>query len=88
MTEIRGAGDLATLFLNHYFPDDWARQETADGFFSIDSTKIESLTLELQSFIAEVVASILDAGSEREVVLENQELTDALTNELKGWIAP
>lgn len=51
----------------------------------INSAAVETLAEELQFLIANVVATLIDAGSERDAVMENQELTDAITKELNGW---
>lgn len=36
-------------------------------------------------YSAELIASLLDAGSEREAVMESQELRSAIEEELGGW---
>jgi hypothetical protein len=41
---------------------------------------------ELQAFIAEVVASVIDAGSERDAVMEDVDLNTALIAHLEGWL--
>lgn len=80
---------LADDFLNSHYPDDWCRKPLPDSSqFSIDPAKLDDLVDNLQLFIADVVAAILDAGSEREAVMENEELRAALTSELRGWTEP
>jgi hypothetical protein len=56
----------------------------AGGYF-IRGEKLEVITETLQAVIAEVVATLIDAGSERDAVMENDELTLAIRNELYGW---
>jgi hypothetical protein len=51
----------------------------------INSAAVGLLTDEIQGFIAEIVATLIDAGSEREAVLENEELRTAITKELNSW---
>jgi len=51
----------------------------------IHSGWLEEITNTLQAVIAEVVATIIDAGSERDAVMENEELHKAILNELYGW---
>jgi hypothetical protein len=45
---------------------------------SIHHSAIDQVTDELMSFIADVLATLIDAGSEREVVEENEGLRDAI----------
>ena len=77
--------ELADWFLNTHDPQAWFRQEN-DGFYSIATDKVDQLTEDLLDFIANVIAGILNAGSERDAVNENEELADAIRAELKGWI--
>lgn len=51
----------------------------------INSAAVDTIADAIQSLIAEVVTTLIDAGSEREAVLENEELRSAITKELKGW---
>lgn len=89
-----GNGALAALFLDYHDaqqPHDgtaWFRDpDNAGPCDAIDPNKIEVLALALQDFIANVIAAILDAGSERDAVNENNLLFDAISNELKDWVA-
>lgn len=81
--------DITTLgedFLNHFYPDNWAREEMpGTSVYAIDKDKIDDLAGNILFFIAEVVAQILDAGSEREAVGENEDLYEEIRKELKGW---
>jgi hypothetical protein len=77
---------IADDFLTRFYPGDWARNEIPDsGVFGIRSDKVDDLAGNLHLFIAEVIAQILDAGSEREAVLENFDLQTELRKELQGW---
>lgn len=51
----------------------------------INSAAVDTIANELMMLVADVVASLIDAGSEREAVLENEELRAAITKELNGW---
>lgn len=51
----------------------------------INSAAVDLLTDAIQSLIAEVVATLIDAGSERDAVLENEELRAAIAKELNSW---
>lgn len=76
--------ELAVEFIQEHDPDGtWFRDPNYDG--SIDETKVPELALALLDFIANVVSTILDAGSERDAVNENEGLLDALGTELMGW---
>lgn len=46
---------------------------------------VEPITDQLVTVIAEVIQSWIDAGSEREVTMENETLHQAIYDELKGW---
>lgn len=51
----------------------------------INPSSIPGLTDSIMVLIAEVVATLIDAGSEREAVMESAELHDAIVDELNGW---
>jgi hypothetical protein len=55
---------------------------------AINPNHVEPLADLLQLVIAIVVASILDAGSERDVVIEDDNLHTAIINQLKEWTPP
>jgi len=76
---------LAEEFLNAHRPDGWFRGQTPEGFYTIAEHEITDLADAIQDLVADIVASILDMGSERDAVLENEELNDALIAELRGW---
>lgn len=67
---------------------DACSEPSTDGAYrTIRADKVEVLTDALQAIVAELVAVLIDAGSEREVVMENDTLHDAIANELKDWAA-
>jgi hypothetical protein len=51
----------------------------------IDNAAVEALADHLQEVIAYVIAGILDAGSERDSVMEDEQLALALRTTLKDW---
>ncbi len=84
-----GNSDLADTFLNVHAPDDWFRQEVKhdDGthFYGVHPERLNELAESLVDHIACVVAGVLDAGSERDAVNENDDLYRAIMAELEGW---
>lgn len=46
---------------------------------------VECIADELQYFIASVIASLIDAGSERDAITEDEQLATALRTTLKDW---
>lgn len=58
------------------------------GIYAIISDKVDELTDMTMTLIADLIATLIDAGSEREAVLENDTLRDAIAAELKGWSTP
>lgn len=52
---------------------------------SIRAEKVDEIADAFVCLIADTIASLIDAGSEREAVEENDSLRDAITEELKGW---
>jgi len=53
--------------------------------YAINPDLMEKIADGIQEFISEVVATLIDAGSEREAVMENEKLSAVILNELKGW---
>jgi hypothetical protein len=52
---------------------------------TFDDEAVELIADRLQAFIASVIASLIDAGSEREAIMEDEKLSSALHNVLKEW---
>lgn len=79
-------GELAQLFLNAHDPEEWFRDQGYTGpCEAIDSVRVDELAGLILDFVANVVANIIDAGSERDAVNENEALLTALREELQGW---
>ena len=77
---------VAADFLNLSFPDGWAREEMPGvGIYNIDENQVDQLTCEILNLIANIIASILNAGSERDAVNEDEELYTAIKTHLLGW---
>ena len=55
------------------------------GVYYINKDELDKLTDVIQVFIAELIAGIIDAGSEAEAVMEEESLRKAIYNEVKGW---
>lgn len=52
---------------------------------TFDKTAIDYLTVELQAVIASVIASLIDAGSERDAINEDEQLAHAIETTLRDW---
>lgn len=81
---------LASDFLDAHTRDDafsgWYRDPIEEtGIFAIRADGVDDLADALLDFVANVIVSILNAGSERDAVNENEELLTAITKELRGW---
>lgn len=84
--------DLAAEFissLDEQQPHDgtaWFRDPDYDGPCELlDVNKVDILAAGLLDFIANVVANIIDAGSERDAVNENEGLLLKIAEELRDW---
>lgn len=85
--------ELATLFLDWIEDqggEDGAPVNTRDRNYegpceAIDPNAIPALAQGILDFVANVVSTIIDAGSERDAVNENEELLAAIADELRGW---
>jgi hypothetical protein len=99
--ETGGNAALAALFLDYHSThraDGAHRLHDGTAWFrdpdyagpceAINPDQINELTDAIQDFIANVISSILDAGSERDAVNENDDLHAAIWAELKGWVSP
>ena len=58
------------------------------GGYGIAPNYVQPLAEALQGFVADVIAQVLDAGSERDAVMENDALRVVLEVELAGWAYP
>jgi len=55
------------------------------GGYFINPEAVEDLADVAQSVLAYMIAGIIDAGSERDAVMENESLREYIVDELKGW---
>lgn len=55
------------------------------GLRLINQHAVDHLTEHTMRFVAELVAALINAGSEREAVLENDQLRAAIRSELHAW---
>lgn len=76
------ANDAARI-ITDAFPSDI--QLDCATHMAVNPAYIEPLADLLQLVIAIVISSIIDAGSERDVVLEDEALSTAITNAIKEW---
>jgi hypothetical protein len=53
--------------------------------YAINEARVELIADTLQDFIANVIAGLVNAGSERDAVNESEDLHTAIVNELKEW---
>lgn len=83
--------DLTQLFLDHaqsQLPEGGKLQLPFDdgtGLNYVDLAAVDTLTDELMMLTANIVATLINAGSERDAVLENETLRSAIWNELSSW---
>lgn len=75
---------LTTLEADPTTPE--LQHQHSNGMSSINKAALEPLTDGIMLFIADIVATLINAGSEREAVLENDTLRDAIRAELKDWV--
>jgi len=69
------AGAFATNVFLHFNDDRRA----------IPNEDIPNLTFTMVSLIAEIIQLYIDAGSERDITFEDQDLATAIFNAFKGW---
>lgn len=81
----------AALLILHYLEVDGVvlRDPDYDGpCAAINPAAIEPIAAKMLDIFAELIATIIDAGSERDAVNENADLLYELQNELAGWVGP
>lgn len=75
--------ELPRDILDHHIrsSDDplWGQERT------FTNTAVECIANEFQAFIASTIASLINAGSERDAINEDEALHDALVRVLKEW---
>jgi len=57
-----------------------------DCFNCIPAEAIEGITTALMTVVAEVIQAWIDAGSERDVVMEDEKLRTAIQEQLAQWV--
>jgi len=82
MTDPVDWGDLARKAIDQ-MPDSW--QINTEDYSAINPDHMPKLASGIQLFIACIIASLIDAGSERDAVMEDEALYLAILNELKEW---
>jgi hypothetical protein len=55
------------------------------GGYAINTFFLDRITEDIQEMIAEICATLIDAGSERDVVMEDDELNIVLGRVFKDW---
>lgn len=55
---------------------------------AIPTDKVDAIAEDILTVIAEILQSWINAGSERDVTMENDALLAALTEEVRGWTGP
>ncbi len=66
--------------------DDWSEQFAGEFRGKVSKAKSEGLITEIQAQVADMIASAIDAGSERDAVNEDEELNEAIRTLVHGWI--
>lgn len=56
-----------------------------EGRSTFDDKAVELIADRLQALIAFVIASLIDAGSERDAIMEDEKLSSALHNIVRKW---
>lgn len=83
---VQANGELAEAFLDQQNHATWFRQRIPlVDIYAINPDEVDDLAEALLDFVANVISQIIDAGSERDAVNENEELLEALTKEIRGW---
>lgn len=59
-----------------------------DGVYSVNPAAIDTIATAMLAIFADVIAGILDAGSERDAVNESEEMLNAFRTELTSWTKP
>lgn len=65
---------------------DWNRDFAGRYSDPVTVEKASALVVEIQDQVANLIASAIDAGSERDAVNEDEELEEAIQTLVEGWI--
>ncbi len=66
--------------------DEWSGKFAGEFRNPVTAEKAETLIVEIQSQVADMIASAIDAGSERDAVNEDVDLEEAIRTLVNGWI--
>lgn len=77
---------VTQLFLETVDPkDELLTAKDDDGFTFIRNDMVDPLTDTIQILIADIIATLIDAGSEREAVMEDEELRLHIYNNIDDY---
>ena len=76
---------VASDFLDIVDKDDWFRGEAIGSAFEIPEAKVDKLVDAVMELLAEIHAEIINVGSEREAILEDEELRNGVEHAFSGW---
>lgn len=76
--------EATNTFIDSIDYDDFTTEYEAI-FTAIKGNKVDELTDIFLNLIADTIASLIDAGSEREPILENDELRTAIRNQVQDF---
>jgi len=65
---------------------EWQKQFAGEFKDPVTAEKAETLIVEIKAQVADMIASAIDAGSERDAVNEDEELEEAIRTLVNGWI--
>ena len=65
---------------------EWQKQFAGEFRLPVTAEKAETLIVEIKAQVADMIASAIDAGSERDAVNEDEELEEAIRTLVNGWI--
>lgn len=81
------AQDLRDIYDNPIPLQDPAYHASGGPCEAINPAAVELIATTMLDIFAKVIATLIDAGSERDAVNENETLLAELTKELEGWEA-
>ncbi len=65
---------------------EWQKQFAGKYRNPVTFSQMQALVLEIQAQVADMIASAIDAGSERDAVNEDEELEEAIQTLVEGWV--
>lgn len=79
------SGDFAANQAAHILLDSIPQEASTPGV-GITADHVPAIADLLQRTVAHVISGLLNAGSERDAVMENTHLANALQQELRSWV--